>query len=140
MNFSIAAPPSCFVVMRGEPAAKEERRTLKIPVLNEAPLRAFDRTRIESAPRGYHATHHRISPYRKTSGIPFKVTLRWMRSVPGSFWDFPAPRFWILNGQDARSPSAPRFWPPRITRSASARWWAQGAAHPCQRSLCFILL
>ena len=76
----------------------------------------------------------------KISGLLRKATLRWMRSMPGSFWDFPAPRFWLLNGQDARSPSTPRFWPPRITRSASARWWAQDAAHPCQRSLCFTLL
>ena len=34
-----------------------------------------------------------------------------LRTLPGSFRDFPAPRFWLLNGQDARSPSVPRFWP-----------------------------
>ena len=36
----------------------------------------------------------------KISGLSVKATLRWMRNVPGSFWDFPAPRFWPLNGQE----------------------------------------
>ena len=28
----------------------------------------------------------------KISGLSVEATLRWMRNVPGSFWDFPAPR------------------------------------------------
>ena len=65
------------------------------PVLQEAPLRTCDRTRTESTPRDCHATHRRISLFSmdKFSGLPISYSTL-LRSVPGSFWDFPAPRFW----------------------------------------------
>ena len=53
--------------------------------------------------------------------------------MPGSFRDSPAPRSAVfllfMNGRDARSPSDgfPRFWHPRISRFASARWWVFSA-------------
>ena len=37
--------------------------------------------------------------------------------LPRSFREFPAPRLWIMNWQDARSPSVSRFWPLSWRRS-----------------------
>ena len=34
-----------------------------------------------------------------------------LRTLLGAFRAYPAPRLWLLNGRDARSPSAPRFCP-----------------------------
>ena len=35
----------------------------------------------ESAPRGCHATHHRISLHHKISGLSVEATIRWLRNV-----------------------------------------------------------
>ena len=75
------------------------------------------RTRIESTPRGLSTRRTIVfRPTLRLAVFSDKATLRWMRNVPGSFRDFPAPR----SAAHCRRGCA-RFWPPRITRSASAR-------------------
>ena len=46
----------------------------------------------ESTPRVSHTRRTIVFHSIKISGLSYKATLRWMRSIPGSFRDFPAPR------------------------------------------------
>ena len=131
----------CFVVM-GDAARRQKKsgalsRFMSIGGAAKSLMKNMNRKHAACIA---HATHHRISLFimDKFSGLPISYSTL-LRSAPGSFWDFPAPR--IRAAVAGRPPYhwVPRFWPPRITRSASARWWAQDATHLCQRSLCFTL-
>jgi len=116
------------------------------------PCRKQNRKRAAWIPRdapSYFASTLKISGSHQ-------ATLRWMRSAPGSFRDFPAPRIGA-----ARRDASPYHWVrgsglPNVTCKVQAplqdapfyilhftfyilpaRWWTQDAAHRCQRSICF---
>ena len=100
----------------------------------------------ESTPRVLHTRRTIVFHPIKISGLSVEATIRWLRTLPESFRDSPAPR--VRAAVAGRPPyQHPRFWLPRITRSASARWWVVDAAfrrasrvtksrtHQCQRSI-----
>lgn len=104
-------------VLEMSPSRQDRATHFLVLVSDEAPLRALEETRIESAPRGYHAAQqsYRTSSLKISGFHPKFNTL--LRTLPRSFRDFPAPRravvaeatcpIWVLVRSDATRPSEP---------------------------------